>query len=339
MKKARINISNYEEVFLDYFEGRLDAVEEKELLSFLEIYPQLRAEFESFSPVRIPKEELEFPGKELLKKQPALFDDTLIAFMEGDLAAGDIGPLRKLIAADPLLNEELRLLRLTKLEPDMSVRFPLKNRLKKQGAVRYLYYSAAAAAACLAMIFLFSRAPELPSSPGISHRNTTRASGSVPQPVAAAPLEEAPAKILHRVKGSGLLRTDLAPAPEKSLALLERKETPGYPVPAEEPPLAVRAPEKEEPEGDQYLTLLQAAKNLAKDKITRAGENAPILNEAIEKKRLPEFSRIAEQGLKGLAKLTGADISMKKTVDSTSSLAQLTIDIGSFQLSRTYTAR
>ena len=44
----KINLHNYEAVFLDYYEGNLSAEDVSELLLFLENHPELKEDFESF---------------------------------------------------------------------------------------------------------------------------------------------------------------------------------------------------------------------------------------------------------------------------------------------------
>ena len=66
-----INRNNYEAFFLDYRENNLTPEQVAELLIFLEQYPDLKEEFESFETIQMaPDKNIRFEVKESLKKTP-----------------------------------------------------------------------------------------------------------------------------------------------------------------------------------------------------------------------------------------------------------------------------
>ena len=90
-----INLNNYEEIIIDYFDGKLNTSEIEKLMSFLNQYPEIKEEFEHLSV--FSTEELEYAEpacsfKKNLKKESLLdnnecsnFDELCIAKIEGDL--------------------------------------------------------------------------------------------------------------------------------------------------------------------------------------------------------------------------------------------------------------
>ncbi|NJK98050.1 MAG: hypothetical protein HC905_26890 [Bacteroidales bacterium] len=59
----KIDLNNYEAFFLDFAEGRLDNSSTLEMLAFLRNHPELKAELENFSNLRIEPLDEKFPGR------------------------------------------------------------------------------------------------------------------------------------------------------------------------------------------------------------------------------------------------------------------------------------
>jgi hypothetical protein len=87
----KINRSNYEIVFIDYFDGKLDNIREAELFQFLRENPDLKNEFDLFSTVNVePDLDLKYSGKENLKKDLiniTNYKTWLVAYLENDLSS------------------------------------------------------------------------------------------------------------------------------------------------------------------------------------------------------------------------------------------------------------
>jgi hypothetical protein len=64
-----INRENYEAYLLDYFEKELDPATVAELMLFLELNPDLKADFEEFENISlVPDTNIGFPTNTALKK-------------------------------------------------------------------------------------------------------------------------------------------------------------------------------------------------------------------------------------------------------------------------------
>lgn len=154
----KIDITNYEEKFLDYHEGNLTAEEVAELFLFIEKHPNLREEFESFDIISIASEDISvsFPDKQFLKQLTTPSIDSiqqwLIAEMEGELTLQQRILLSTFIKENPQFEKERILFRNTKLTAGISEIYSNKDNLKRTtkkpigiGITSRMWYSAAAA--------------------------------------------------------------------------------------------------------------------------------------------------------------------------------------------------
>jgi len=140
-----INRNNFEAFFLDYYDGKLNSDQIKELFLFLNEYPDLKESFESYENISlISDNNIIFENKESLKKTeivPAGFinstnyETIFTADMENDLSAEESETLKLFLQSNPHLNETYHLFKLTRLKPDLSLTFENKSALKKQEIV------------------------------------------------------------------------------------------------------------------------------------------------------------------------------------------------------------
>lgn len=114
----KITLNNYEIYFLDHFDGNLPVEDEKELVLFLESNPELKEEFNSFSNINLDQEEIIFTNKASLKKTKILvfstlneenYEDSFIAYFEGDLSDDKKLEVEKFINLNPSLKAEFDL--------------------------------------------------------------------------------------------------------------------------------------------------------------------------------------------------------------------------------------
>lgn len=154
----KITRENYEIWFLDYLEERLDQEQGEMVRQFLAHHPDLADELEAFVPVLAADEHLIYPDKSHLKRavydDPAIFETTAIADMEGDLTTEERSQFEKWLATKPDRQKFIRILKRSRLQPDPSIDFPGKGELKKKHTVMPLWARIAAMAASLLMVLL-----------------------------------------------------------------------------------------------------------------------------------------------------------------------------------------
>lgn len=139
---------------LDYFEGRLNAKQSAELMSFLELHPEWKAEFEAFdeseeTPEVKPEESTTNTSTLRLTLLQESRDEDLIALLEGQLNPQDSRRLLKEIERDEELAGDFALYQLAKVKPDFTIEYPNKSKLRKSASVRVLLFRYAAVAALL----------------------------------------------------------------------------------------------------------------------------------------------------------------------------------------------
>jgi hypothetical protein len=154
---VKIDLTNYEGKFLDYYDGNLSAEEVAELFLFIEKHPELKEEFESFENISINdiETDIAFPDKNLLKQltNPSIetIDQWLIAEMEGELNLQQRVLLSAFLNNHPQYEKDSSLFRSTKLTLDIAEAHPDKESLKRKaakpialGITSRMWYSAAA---------------------------------------------------------------------------------------------------------------------------------------------------------------------------------------------------
>ncbi len=134
----RINIHNYEEYFIDYFDGNLNNHQIADLMLFLAQNPSLDKEFNQYKNITIDFDKnIHFPNKKgLLKQENTItgnsLDDKVIAYLEDDLSANDKKNFNNELKKDNNLKSLLNQYKNTFLTPDKNIKFENKNTLKKQ---------------------------------------------------------------------------------------------------------------------------------------------------------------------------------------------------------------
>jgi cytoskeletal protein RodZ len=154
-----INQSNYEEYFVSYTEGLLNADGKKMVEDFLVKFPSHRHELDLLKlAILSPEEEIVFEQKDALKKTLAInaenFDEMAIASVEGLLNREEEKMFSMAVAANEEQQRTYSLYHQTRLSPDTSIVFENKESLKKKerGALWWLIDTRFAAAAAVALI-------------------------------------------------------------------------------------------------------------------------------------------------------------------------------------------
>ncbi len=154
-----ITRNNYEEFFLDYIEGEINAPDKVALESFLVENPDLKKELDEMMGMNIKCEGITISGEsDSLKAIPFQenFDDFCIAKIEGDLNAFENEAFDNYMASNPNKEKELSLYQRTKLEGDQTIIFKEKKSLKRRNKgliIRQFIYTTLAAAASIVLLF------------------------------------------------------------------------------------------------------------------------------------------------------------------------------------------
>lgn len=133
-----ININNYEEFVVDFFDGKLDDNAVTKLFVFLDQNPAIKAEFDLLNANQaiLPAEPIAFDFSGLLKQEKvnvADYSEKLIALLENDLTPQETKTLETEIKSYPELAAEFELFKKTKLVPENDIVFASKQVLTKKG--------------------------------------------------------------------------------------------------------------------------------------------------------------------------------------------------------------
>lgn len=152
MKK--INLNNYPKYWIDFLDGKLSHDLENELFDFLEKHPGISSELcDPDFPVIVPNNTISYDYKnELISEN--IISHLLISKLENTLDADHAKLLEDKISQDKNFSEEFDLYSKTVIKPNLKIKYPLKNELKKGSVfVKYekLFY---AFAATISIIFI-----------------------------------------------------------------------------------------------------------------------------------------------------------------------------------------
>ena len=133
----RISINNYEEIIVDFLDGKLDNDTVAELFLFLDQNPKIKAEFNLLYENQhvVEAEPISFDFSSLIKKEKlnvADYAEKLIALLENDLNLEETKKLKAEINAYPELAAEFELFKKTKLVAETNIVFANKAGLTKK---------------------------------------------------------------------------------------------------------------------------------------------------------------------------------------------------------------
>lgn len=244
----KITRNNYEQFFLDYFEGNLPDNRVGELMRFLDENPDLRDEFDAFEMIRVDGDEgVDFPCKDSLKKpvsagiSPDNYEEYFAAYIEGDLDQSEKAEVESFAVSDPHYGRELELIKQTRFVPDPAIRFPRKGSLKRHhiglATRRVLHYASAAAAVLLLGVVAFNLFP-LQETVQVTYEQAVEEEGAPPEAVAEAPAPQREEGDASLSEESGVSVSEgEETVPERAVALpaeLFRSDTSPGPVFADE---------------------------------------------------------------------------------------------------------
>lgn len=157
--QAGINESNYEEYFVSYTEGLLNADGKAEVERFLAQFPAKRGELELLQQaILLPDEGIVFEGKEALHKSILIpqenFDEMAIASIEGLLNKEEEKAFAASLSGNAEQQKSYALFQQTKLSADASIVFEDKESLKRKdrGVFWWMFEARFAAAAAVVLL-------------------------------------------------------------------------------------------------------------------------------------------------------------------------------------------
>ena len=156
-----INRHNYETFFLLYADRELSAAERLMVEEFAAAHPDLQADLQLLEQTRLQSDERLDPAflAGLKRPEPVITEEQLLLYADKELDVPGRREVEAVLAVDPALEKELRLLQKARFEPDLSLAFPDKSILYRRqpgGRVFFLGNFTRRMAAAAAVVLLLS---------------------------------------------------------------------------------------------------------------------------------------------------------------------------------------
>jgi len=151
--------TNYEIWLIDWLDGKLDEIQVRRLVSFLDENPDLKGEFYSCSDAKLSPPPEEFLYKRLLKKElsditNSQFEYLCAGYVENDLSAEQLEELKKIVSDDIARKHEFELFQKTKLLAP-NIKFSNKRKLLRATPFQKAFKISVATLATAASIAMF----------------------------------------------------------------------------------------------------------------------------------------------------------------------------------------
>lgn len=156
-----INRHNYEEFFLLYADGELDADEQTAVENFVKDNPDLAKELDLLKQATLKDDTIQFEQKELLYKKEngislANYEEYFLLYADKELNEQEVAQTDQFVLKHPQLQNEFTLLQRTRLEPEL-IEFAGKatlhrNKEKQRRTIPVAWMRVSAAAAIISLI-------------------------------------------------------------------------------------------------------------------------------------------------------------------------------------------
>ena len=338
---------------IDYFDGKLNAVETDTLLAFLDINPDLREEFELFDTSPIEAEDIQFSNKQALKKTEIIavgevdesnYETYFIAFFENDLSKTQKSELNKFRNKNPYLEKEFLLHQNLLTTADQSITFGDKTSLKRKPGVAVYWWSGAAAAAIILLFGWFGFLQqdevvnpsrnnmtisymqpvyselEFDNEPSIIFTET-----NIPRPVTTSQTTKENQRESFSIYKMDKQTVDIALVYPSDYSALEMKSANDI---TNTKTLADASKISQKKKG----ALGRIIKNL----VTRAKDNLPDNNTKNKNRKDPTFVRMLDQGITVFNTITGTDTELVKSYDENGNLTYYQMEGETLSWSKNY---
>ena len=342
-----INRNNYEAYLLDLMEGKLSVSDQQKVRDFLRLNPDCSPSLFGPEPWVLEPEEVLFSGREKLKKDlpnadteisESNFDLFSIARMEGDLNASQEWDHQQMVEGDKERSMEWNQWQQTRLE-GQSVIYRGKSALKRKSGVKrgVIWLSVLSSAAAIALLLIFLRVDtniekaQIVEQISDQEESSSRENIDAPDLIGETPsLEEetlalADDPVLFSIKkvtegpieSVGKEKNHSPAGTQDTLLPVESKTIEARPLRlASNMPIQVAAAHPADYDKIEPLNIPATKASISNLTLAQLGEidvQEALVNYK-EEKDISVWS-IANAGLKGLNKITGANMSLLATRD------------------------
>ncbi|MBN1789970.1 MAG: hypothetical protein JW830_05700 [Bacteroidales bacterium] len=338
-----INRNNFEAYLLDYLEGNLDPLLTADLMAFLAENPEFEKSIPDYDTRISLSNTQSYNHKGMLIKDftdlPEVtagnFDEFCIAACEGLLVESDLTRLSDYIRLHPDKQRDLDLYRKITLQPDLTVRYPGKNELKKkQGStnLRYLYYALGVAASVALLFMLVLRRPAGTVYTETAPVNSGKMKNAVQLPDVLPPHNETIQPESETSAGKFLQMPEISKNPDTA-PVEETREFPAWQALAKLEPvldMKVFTSVQPPPVTDHLAKTAVTDKNLVQKRIYTGNTFADTRIGSLFNRI--DFWKTAETAISGFNYLTESNISVDRITDDSGNLTSLLIQSDSYTI-------
>jgi hypothetical protein len=333
-----INRNNYEAFLLDLMEGKLSLSEQQKVRDFLMLNPDCSAHLPVSDPWVLEGDEVLFSGRENLKKEfpnpdsqitESSFDLFSIARMEGDLTESQKGDHQQMMVGDDERRLEWKQWQQTRLV-GQSVIYRGKSSLKRKSGVKrgVIWLSVLSSAAAIALLFIFlrvdtpvNRTPVAEQSPDLPLRENNPPLATVPEESLAVADEPVLFSIKKNrekpVESSGKGKALVPKESQDTLIPIKKEKLEPRPLRlASNDPVQASSIHSVEYDQIEALDIPPIKASITNLTLAQLAEiDIPETVETFAEEKDISFWSVANAGIKGLNKITGADMSLLASRD------------------------
>lgn len=337
----KISRNNYEGFFLDYLEGNLDPLKTEELFFFLLYHPDLKKELDEFEFITLGDSENKFDNKANLKKfnftdeiNDFNFEQFCIALIEDDLNEQQKIKFNNYLISNPEKERILEQYKHIRLNTDSSIVYFGKDKLKKRSLGGLIILKRLVVAASLLLVaglsFFFITKINTADVHLISENKNSAEKISPVHQISTIPVIETHETIIE------VANLDKHSLVSNELVLYEESTEENIKVNRIIlKPILNRTPELDKHTGEAVLfaSMTKTEINYYDDSSSRdllAGlrRNIDELGSTIDTEGIDGSGRltiwdIADAGINGFSKLTGADVRVEKKRDEDGNVTAL----------------
>lgn len=199
-----INRNNYEEFFLLYADGELDAIQQLAVENFVQQNPDLAVELEMILNTKLAPETIEFDNKETLLRtegnsiNETNYEEYFLLYIDNELSTAKRGEVEMYVLKHPRLQDEFITLKQAVLTPEL-ISYGDKQDLYRKEKRRIIYlkplrFAAAAVfiGVCAIGLWLMQRSDNGMTDIAVNPPSQSKPTNTVPQTIGADTVKQAP---------------------------------------------------------------------------------------------------------------------------------------------------
>jgi hypothetical protein len=325
----KIDRNNYEQFMIDYFEGRLSASENEIMKQFLTQNPDIAEEINNSLPgitfdesnKTFSRDKIYNTFSDIVNINELNFEEFCVAYLENDLDRLSRELLLSYITSDPGKKEVFELFQKLKLEANTNIKYPGKQRIKRQVFPIYRtvsYFSIIAASILLIIMFRNYHSENNYKSLNyiIAEKHSLNSSSTIKS------VEPIKTKSEKQIFNSSKIEPNIIAVFDTNNPQVQNKVSLAALIPREI--IINNKPLEEE------LTLINTTTKVVAEELVSSKQPEKPSKLVHE----PFYIRALQFGVKGISNMTESNLALSAQIDKKGNLSEIGISSGGFEISR-----